>query len=178
MRAGGHERSGAIGDPPTLSGYSPNVLVTCCTWRFGRCMTRHVLGCKQKCSEKQASTKPRKSMPFLLSTSRLYAPNTLLSASPPPSPLCVSQTEDAILKRHRRYGAVERCHVTGLLPLRRFLGRGIGYFIKIRVFRRRVLMQSIAITSLPEFSLISSFIVSPTPCCPFFTLTPLQSTLN
>ena len=39
-------------------------------------------------------------------------------------------------------------------------------------------MQSIAMVSLPAFLTISSFIASPTPCCPFLPLIPLQSPLK
>ena len=39
-------------------------------------------------------------------------------------------------------------------------------------------MHSIAMPSSPTFLTISSFITSPTPCCPFLPLTPLQSPLK
>ena len=52
--------------------------------------------------------------------------------------------------------------------------------IEIRACRRRALMHSIAMSSLSAFLTISSFIASPTPCCPFriLLLTPLQSPLK
>ena len=39
-------------------------------------------------------------------------------------------------------------------------------------------MHSIVIPSSPAFFTVSSFIASPTPCCPFLPLTPLQSPLK
>ena len=37
------------------------------------------------------------------------------------------QNEDVFLRGQRYYGAVEGCHIFGFLPLRCFLGRGVGY---------------------------------------------------
>ena len=51
--------------------------------------------------------------------------------------------------------------------------------IEIRAFRRRAVMHLIAMPSLPVFLTISSpFIASPTPCCPFLPLIPLQLPLK
>ena len=63
---------------------------------------------------------------------------------------------------------------------RRLPRRNVTKFdlIQIWAFRRRALMHSIVIPSLPAFLTIPFFIASPTQCCPFLPLTPLQSPLK
>ena len=50
--------------------------------------------------------------------------------------------------------------------------------IKIRAFRRRALIHSIAMPSSPAFLTISSFIACSAPCCPFLPFALLQSPLE
>ena len=84
---------GPVGRPPALSEYDRNVLVLskrACPfygWRFGRCRTRGGVKKVFKRASLLPSAKPSSSLQFSLSPSRPYAPNTLLSASPPPSPV-------------------------------------------------------------------------------------------
>ena len=161
----------------------------CRGWRFGTCRIRHVWGMKVfRRASLLSSAKPSSSLPFSLSTisAQHFAVCFPVSLSFLPCPgVRVGQNEDVFPGGHRCYGAVKGCHVLGLLPLRRVLGRSVGYYernksylIEIRAFRRRALMHSITMLSVPAFLTTSSFTASPTLCCPFLHLTPLQSPLK
>ena len=131
--AGGHKCRGSVNGPLTLSGYSPNVLVPCCGWRFRTCRTRNVWGCKTKCSEERASCLLRN--PAVVCRFRRARLGHMR-----PIPCCLLPRlrhlsslswRSRLLKRsvfpsgHGCFGAIEGCrHVFDLLPLRRFLGRG------------------------------------------------------
>ena len=137
------------------------------------------------------SAKPSSSLPFSLSVSRPYAPNTLLSPYPPPSPLFpVLAFASVKTKTYSRAGTDATVQLRTAIYLA-FCPSGASSvgaqaatnvtkfdLIEIRAFRRGALMHSIVMPSSPVFLTISSSVASLTPCCPFLPLTMLQSPLK
>ena len=138
-----------------------------------------------------SSAKPSSSLPFSLSFSWPYAPNTLLSVSPPPSHVFpVLAFASVKTKTYSRAGTDATMQFRAAMYLAFWTSGAFSVgaqattnvtkfgLIEIRAFRRRALMHSIVMPSLPAFLAIFSFIANPTPCCHFLPLTMLQSPLK